>query len=142
MFNNVTKSKQQYVCGFLFSKDKEQVLLMQKNRPEWQKDRLNGVGGKIEHGESEYEAMVRECQEECGLEVNNWNKFFELEGPDFVVHFFRAFADIYEAKSLTDEKIGVYPSQMGWGYKLLPNLRWLIPMALDNNTTGGHAYNI
>jgi len=35
------------VVGFLFDNFSENVLLIKKNRPAWQKDRLNGVGGKI-----------------------------------------------------------------------------------------------
>jgi 8-oxo-dGTP diphosphatase len=43
---------QTYACGFLFSLDRTRVLLIRKRRPAWQAGRLNGVGGKIEPGET------------------------------------------------------------------------------------------
>lgn len=36
-----------YVCGFLMSYDMDKVVLIKKNRPDWQKGKWNGVGGKI-----------------------------------------------------------------------------------------------
>ncbi len=45
-----------------------QVLLVMKDRPNWQKGRLNLVGGKVEKGESPLLAAVRELKEETGLD--------------------------------------------------------------------------
>ncbi len=39
------------VAGFLFDESRERVVLIKKQKPEWQSGRLNGVGGKIEPGE-------------------------------------------------------------------------------------------
>jgi 8-oxo-dGTP pyrophosphatase MutT (NUDIX family) len=46
----------------------EDVLLVHKDRPEWQKGRLNLIGGKLEEGEDAITAAVRELGEESGLE--------------------------------------------------------------------------
>lgn len=43
------------------------ILLVEKDRPDWQKGRLNLVGGKIEKGETPEQAALRELQEESGL---------------------------------------------------------------------------
>ena len=56
-----------YVVGFLLNYDRTQVVLIRKNRPAWQAGHLNGVGGKIEMGETPIEAMTREFEEETGL---------------------------------------------------------------------------
>lgn len=48
-----------YVVGFMFSSDKTLVTLIRKNRPKWMNGKLNGVGGKIEIGETPLQAMVR-----------------------------------------------------------------------------------
>ena len=40
-----TPGTQQYVCGFLFSRDRARVLLIRKRRPAWQAGKLNGLGG-------------------------------------------------------------------------------------------------
>ena len=37
-----------YVLTFLFTSDYKNVWLIEKNRPNWQKGSLNGIGGKIE----------------------------------------------------------------------------------------------
>ena len=43
------------------------VLIVKKDRPEWQKGRYNLPGGKIEEGEFPEEAAIRELEEEAGL---------------------------------------------------------------------------
>ena len=92
---------QEYVCGFLFSPDRTRVLLIRKNRPAWQAGKLNGLGGKIEPGETPLEAMRREFREEAGAEVADWQHVLTLSGADdagsgrgWAGHFFRAFGDL------------------------------------------------
>jgi 8-oxo-dGTP pyrophosphatase MutT (NUDIX family) len=53
-----------YVLGFVFDYGFHHVLLICKTSPEWQAGRLNGLGGKIEPGESPLQAMDRELREE------------------------------------------------------------------------------
>jgi len=55
-----------YVMGFIFNETGDKVLLMRKNKPEWQAGRWNGIGGKIKEDEFSLEAMRRECEEETG----------------------------------------------------------------------------
>jgi len=40
--------KTKYVCGFLFDMAFKHVALINKVRPDWQKGKLNGIGGKVE----------------------------------------------------------------------------------------------
>jgi 8-oxo-dGTP diphosphatase len=58
---------QHYVNGFMFSPDHQRVALIHKRQPTWQAGYLNGIGGKIELGETAAEAMVREFSEETGV---------------------------------------------------------------------------
>lgn len=81
---------QEYACGFLFSEDRSRVLLIRKRRPAWQAGKLNGVGGKIEPGETPLQAMRREFREEAGVDIADWQQVLRLSGPDWVGHFFRA----------------------------------------------------
>lgn len=60
-----------YVCGFLFNHSFDRVVLIRKNRgPRHMAGKANGVGGKIEIGESPRGAMSREFLEETGTFIN------------------------------------------------------------------------
>jgi 8-oxo-dGTP diphosphatase len=123
--------KTDYVVGFLFRGNN--VCLIEKLRPEFQKGRLNGPGGKVEPGETPSQAMVREFHEETGAEVTDWRPFCELHWRDSTVHFFASEADVTVATK-TDEAVGWYA--VNWvcgGNWVLPNLKWLIPAARDEH---------
>jgi len=55
-----------------------QILLAMKKRG-FGAGRWNGVGGKIEAGETLEQALVRECQEEIGVTPKNWRAVAELD---------------------------------------------------------------
>lgn len=132
-----------YVVGFLFNRTMSHVVLIKKNKPKWQAGLLNGVGGKVEAGESALQAMIREFHEEAGMVVENWQFFLELkqtEQPDaWDVFFFRAI--MYDEKALlsnTSEPVDWYPIVGGsiQGTAVVPNLHWLVPLAMDGNVVG------
>lgn len=129
-----------YVVGFLFNSDRSEVVLIRKNRPDWQAGKLNGIGGKIEDGEGPNTAMMREFLEETGHEVMLWNEFATLSSIDlhgagaYRVHFFRAFSkhrDLFGiVKTTTDEEVVLIgPEEVAY-CSPVPNLNWLVPMAL------------
>ncbi len=122
---------QQYVAGFLFDFFLNEVALIRKERPSWQRGFLNGVGGKIEIGESFNAAMEREFQEETGCSITNWHKFCVLKGSDFRVHFFASMGDLSKLQSTTDEIVSVH-STLRLPGDMIPNLKWLLPMAVDS----------
>ena len=124
---------QHYVNGFLFSPDHQHVALIQKRQPAWQAGRLNGIGGKIEVGETAIDAMVREFAEEAGVatEHSNWQHFVTLSGEGFVIYFYFASSEqIEHVRTVEAEEVGIYPVD-ALPDTVLHNLRWLIPMALD-----------
>jgi 8-oxo-dGTP diphosphatase len=133
----------EWVVGFLLDDSAERVVLIRKNRPEWQKGKLNGVGGKVEPGELIGEAMVREFREETGNHVPIWDQFARLVWEEGTVHFLRAFAtgDKLDAcRTVTDENIEVhriYPGhgQAQWRESATPNLLWLVPLAAHRHDT-------
>jgi 8-oxo-dGTP pyrophosphatase MutT (NUDIX family) len=65
-----------YVCGFAMGPN--DVLLLTKAKPEWQRGKLNGVGGRVETSDAGLRAaMEREFLEETGVHVRayNWTLF-------------------------------------------------------------------
>ena len=124
----------EYVVGFMFDEYRERVVLIRKNRPEWQAGKLNGVGGKVEPDENPMAAMIREFQEETGVETSplDWTNFALLWGDDFEIAFYKGFSNkIYDAaETKTDEEIEKHYVQYVEG---LNNLKWLLPLAMDKN---------
>lgn len=138
-----TTNVQEYVCGFLFSEDRSRVLLIRKRRPAWQAGKLNGLGGKIEPGETVPDAMRREFREEAGVDVAAWRHVLTLSGADdagsgrgWAGHFFRAFGNVEAAEPITDEQLEIHPTA-SIPPDTIPNLRWIIPLMLDEEPISG-----
>lgn len=123
-----------YVAGFMIAAD-GRVALVRKNRPDWQRGKLNGIGGKIEDGETALQAMIREFKEEtgCPTRPRDWYEFCVLgdRSTEFRVHFFFShvvgFPDL---RTTTDEEIVKVPVSEVTVHNSIANLTWLIPMAL------------
>lgn len=126
--------KPAYVVGFYFVPG-DQVVLIRKNKPEFQRGKLNGVGGVAEPGEYSHEAMVREFREETGKSttVSDWRFFARLALKECVIDFFSAHGDCLGISTTTDEIIEIVDVRRK--RDVLPNLRWLIPLALNNEPT-------
>lgn len=127
----------EYVLGFLFNTKRNHVLLIKKNRPEWQAGKLNGIGGHIEENESPIQAMIREFKEETGLQFGEWAPVINLIGSDWKCIVFCGFSDvIWDAETKTDEEL-IRVSVRGLHSNCLTNLNWLIPMCLDKEVIEG-----
>jgi 8-oxo-dGTP pyrophosphatase MutT (NUDIX family) len=130
------------VCGFLFLRGNE-VVLIQKDKPDWMKGKLNGIGGHVEESDySPLHAMQREWKEETGETRYDWEQFLVIAFRESLVYFFKAsdssttartaeremvvFADVasldktYMTCRFGSEKFYIEP---------VANLRYLIPMA-------------
>lgn len=142
-----------YVLGFIFDQNLDKVLLIKKNRPDFQKGKLNGIGGSIELNETALEAMRRETKEECGLDIKEWVNFGKLFNPNLeydIELFYTVTNEIYNFKQIEDEKVSIYdlndyyPSDAFRGrlgypnknyYKNLNrmiNIDWMIIMILNH----------
>jgi hypothetical protein len=106
--------RRRYVVGFLFDGLCQNVTLIKKTHPEWQKGKLNGVGGKIEPNETSTDAMRREFRD---------------------VFFFRAFVPIYlfrQVTSNTEEFVIQMPVRhLCERVDLVYHLQMMIHMALN-----------
>jgi 8-oxo-dGTP diphosphatase len=134
----------QYVVGFLFCERPRnliEVCLIEKQKPQWQQGFYNGVGGKIEHEDfNAHDAMAREFREETGVHIpiSQWRHFCNTRGFDWMVYFFTAWVqepEQYLIKQIEAEKPEWFPivQIQQHNLKVIPNLHWLIPLALDKD---------
>jgi 8-oxo-dGTP pyrophosphatase MutT (NUDIX family) len=124
-----------YVLGFAFEPYLNQVLLINKTKPEWQVGMLNGVGGKVEPNETIFDAMVREFEEETHqvTGLRDWIRFAVLryEPAEIIVHCFTAKIQQFSPwKGNPNGETARWRSvDTAYEPNYIPNLRWLIPMA-------------
>lgn len=129
--------KKSYVCGFMLDTDLRRVLLIEKKRPDWQLGRLNGVGGKIEPGETPREAMAREMWEETGLSTlpEQWATFHAETFADSHVRFMvcppQPIERLLNATAITDEAPTIKQvDRVAHGaHRTLDNVPYLVLMA-------------
>ena len=133
-----------HVVGFCFSEDLTRVVLIRKARPAWQAGKLNGVGGRIEPGETSLAAMCREFREETEYAGEiAWRHFCHYDCPSrgTVLEFFcaadeKSYRQIREPDS-ADEPIRKHEVRTLYLADTIPNLLWLVPMAM--NLLGGQS---
>jgi 8-oxo-dGTP diphosphatase len=146
-----TSQMREYVVGFLICERSGLVALVRKARPDWQAGRLNGVGGKVEAGETPLAAMRREFAEEAGLDLGResgceWEHFLTIEEPGKrqtygpgKIHFYRLFVPektFSQVRAMTDEPIETHPATAAsLADDALPNLSWILPLALYRHDT-------
>jgi len=143
-----------YAVGFYFTDDFARVALIRKARPAWQRGLLNGIGGRVEPGESSADAMTREYAEETGhvTAAGDWTRFLALDehrGPRLEAHidfYWAAGPGPLPVTTLTDEPVSVLEvASLTAGLSapaMTPNLPWLIPLAVDAATNTRYALDV
>lgn len=115
----------------------DDVLLVHKNKPDWQKGKLNLVGGKVEEGEDAIACALRELKEEAGLEPWDFQKNLycgHIQGTDCIVHCVRLDVDPVGSRWLLPreeetEKVEWFTFKEAWAdSRLMPNLRIIVPL--------------
>ena len=107
------------VVAALIDREDGRVLITQRRPQAFMPLKWEFPGGKVEAGESDETALVREIKEELGVEVEVGLHFMGLEHdyPDFSIDF-----HVYHCRLLSGEmkKHGVH------------DLRWVLPEELDS----------
>lgn len=122
-----------YVCGFCFNENLTRIALIEKKKPKWQEGLLNGIGGKIEEGETPEQAMIREFKEEAGIDTEQWSPFVTISGEGWRVYFFYYIEKEIFDYIRTQEDEGIFLLDVDGvfdNYACIKNLEWLIPMAI------------
>lgn len=134
---------EQTTLAFIFNENLNKVLLIKKSKGV-QKGMLNGVGGKMDDGESFLECMYREIKEETPIDTQN----IDLDSSDVYCYLhstpiprwyitayrFTVSDDILNSciGHTTEEGVlGVYDVD-DLPDTVMPNLKWLIPLAVDS----------
>ena len=135
-------SKNKMTVGFIFNNDLSKVLLIKKNRPEWQDGFLNGVGGHmrpLEENRNDFEACwIREVKEETDLRIDKSNitrigRIFSTNNGIIVVMYAyrlsKSEESTYKCEQMTDEEITWFNVDDLPKLKTIANLQHLIPLA-------------
>lgn len=94
----------------LFLLKEDEILLAMKKRG-FGAGRWNGVGGKLEPGESLDEALIRECQEEIGVTPTSYRPVAELdfyggsEAEPWHMYVYAYFCDTWEGEPVESEEM-------------------------------------
>lgn len=118
----------EYVLTFLFTPNLRSVWLIEKNKPEWQKGCLNGIGGKREICESINDAALRELREESGVrgdEIIAFQKVGLMHNDEFKVHFFTGIC-YKKLETMESEEIKEIDTYDILSYKIIDNIPLLI----------------
>jgi len=120
------------------------IVLIEKNKPEWQAGKYNFPGGKIEEGESHVDAAIRELYEETGIIAQREyvKRAGTLLGDDFIVDVmdcpFRGSYELDEHEC-DEGRIMILPIAGALrSTRLIPNLRIMIPLLY----AGQHGWEI
>lgn len=128
-------AKEYVECLFLrnsFKGGDIEALFILKDRPAWQRNRLNLCGGAIEEGETPTQAVVREVKEETGLDAFYVNKGGIIKDRDFIIHCFIGSVDpskpFAPREGETEQPMWINLRMAFNDKRLIPNLRVIIPM--------------
>lgn len=116
------------------------ILFILKDRPSWQKGRLNLCGGAVEEGETPEQAAFRELEEETGYTHFGFvHKMGTLFDRHFIIHCLKI-PIVDEGPPHPREIETEQPIWINWedavdDKRLLPNLKVIVSL-MRNNVTG------
>lgn len=132
----------QYTIGAMFTEDLKKVLLIKKQKPDWQKGKYNFPGGKVENvkireknqRESYKACIVREFKEETSMKTMevDWHAIGSIEGEGYSVELLVAvfLNSMGMAITITDEEVEWFNVD-NLPKNIIDNLLWLIPFCVN-----------
>ena len=121
-----------YTVNFLFTPNHDRVWLIEKQKPDWQKGCLNGIGGEIEDDEEPVQCAVREIKEEAGIDIEildltrvGMMRGLNNDKSSFIVHIFTGVTNQI-LTTQEQEEIGLYDVDTIKSYPHIENVPMLI----------------
>lgn len=133
-----------FTLGITFSADGNHVYLMRKDHPDFQAGKLNGVGGKLEPGETFADCMAREGREESGYS-GTWHRLGTMSGDtkgwgNYLCEVFYSFMSDKTAEPHTCEREPMEKHPVAdlpaLAPQMVPYLPMLIMAALAHHAAG------
>jgi len=125
---------QEYVLVYAEPTEGNDILLIRKEKPDWQKGKLNLVGGKVEDDELAGIAAIREFKEETGYGIGD----DEIDYAGQMCGMFNSYPwNIWVWRAKVNrhfhieeerEKVSWFSPEILWNCDLIPNLRVIIPL--------------
>lgn len=130
----------QNVCGIAFVPGDESRVLLCFNKSTKGTNYYDGFGGPLLHPVTESQAHEKSASEYLAAATgivtkpSQWIEIVTLRGDKWEVGFFYIIsANLRKAKGLTPEHIVSHEKPLDLPLNIMPTLRWLIPLVLDDN---------
>lgn len=144
-----------YTLGFAYCKETDEILMLNREKKPWM-GRWNGVGGKLDIGESPIDCIIRETMEEAGLDLpgytargvllwneNNLDVSIETVGEGglylFTADVTKDFRNSYKTPVQSTCEEGILDwKKLSWvlspdNLGITSNLKYLLPTILSSN---------
>lgn len=112
------------------------LYVVRKQKPEWQKGMYNLPGGRIEDGEDHVLAARRELKEEVGVDKfsnSNIKLMGKIIGVDYLVYVVSVMTSLPQPTSPTNEEVVIKSIRDILNHKkTINNLRLIIPLCCSN----------
>ncbi len=128
------------VCGIPFTPGHKSRVLLTLNEPDVGPAFYDGFGGPLLHPLTDEEACRKTAAEYLAAAVGvvtrpeQWCEIVTLRGDEWEVGFFYIVdSKLADAKGISPTDVISHERPLDLPLNLMPTLRWLIPLVLDDN---------
>jgi 8-oxo-dGTP pyrophosphatase MutT (NUDIX family) len=127
---------QHYVLCLVYNPTTRLAVFVLKNRPAWQAGKINLPGGKVELGETPEQAVIREINEELGIDLTEEKQsqptlMGQIVGKGGVIWCFKADSSKTQVIPRDEETEYFFWEELDLvriDHRCLPNLKLIVPL--------------